>query len=60
MTQGKRLRVALIGCTGSIGSQAIDVCRQHADKLEIVALTVHRSTHELVALARAPNARYPR
>lgn len=52
MTQGKRLRVALIGCTGSIGSQAIDVCRQHADKLEIVALTVHGSTQELVALAR--------
>lgn len=52
MTQGTRVRVALIGCTGSIGSQAIDVCRQHADKLEIVALTVHGSTDELVSLAR--------
>ncbi|MBM6867542.1 1-deoxy-D-xylulose-5-phosphate reductoisomerase [Collinsella tanakaei] len=47
-----RLRVAILGCTGSIGTQALDVCRQHADRLEVVALTAHARTAELVAAAR--------
>ena len=32
-----RLRVAILGCTGSIGTQALDVCRQHADRLQVTA-----------------------
>ena len=48
----RRLRVAILGCTGSIGTQALDVCRKHADKVEIVALTAHSSTAALVAAAR--------
>lgn len=48
-----RTRVAILGCTGSIGSQALDVCSQHADKLEVVALSAHRSTAKLVEAARA-------
>lgn len=52
-----RLRVAILGCTGSIGKQALDVCRQHADSLEVVALTAHSRTAELVASAREVNAR---
>ena len=47
-----RLRVAILGCTGSIGTQALDVCRQHADRLQVTALSVNSSTAELVALAR--------
>ena len=47
-----RLRVAILGCTGSIGTQALDVCRQHADRLQVTALSVNTSTAELVALAR--------
>ena len=39
-----RLRVAILGCTGSIGTQALDVCRQHADRLQVTALSVHSST----------------
>ena len=31
MTFGTRKRVAILGCTGSVGTQALDVCRQHAD-----------------------------
>ena len=50
---GTRKRVAILGCTGSIGSQALDVCRQHADKLEVVALSAHSRTRELVEAARA-------
>ena len=37
MIQHKRLRVAVLGCTGSIGRQTLDVCKQHADKVEVVA-----------------------
>ena len=47
-----RLRVAVLGCTGSIGTQALDVCRQHADRLQVTALSVNSSTSELVAAAR--------
>ena len=32
-------RVAILGCTGSIGTQALDVCAQHAEKLEVVMLS---------------------
>ncbi len=44
--------IAILGCTGSIGTQALDVCRQHADKLEVVALSAHRSARKLVDAAR--------
>ena len=47
-----RKRIAVLGCTGSIGRQTLDVCRQHADKLEVVALSAHGNTEELVAAAR--------
>lgn len=47
-----RIRVAILGCTGSIGTQALDVCRQHADKLKVVALSAHGRTQDLVRYAR--------
>ncbi len=46
------LRVAVLGCTGSIGRQALDVARQHPERVEVTALSVYGSTAELVALAR--------
>ena len=46
------LRVAVLGCSGSIGTQTLDVCRQHSDKLEIVALSVYGSTDVLVSAVR--------
>ena len=48
-----RLRVAILGCTGSIGTQALDVCRQHADRLQVVALSAHSRVRELVDAARS-------
>ena len=36
--------VAILGCTGSIGTQALDVCRQHSDQLRVVALSAHSRT----------------
>ena len=36
-------RIAVLGSSGSIGTQTLDVCRQHADKLSVTALAVgHR------------------
>lgn len=52
MTASTRLRVAILGCTGSIGTQALDVCRQHADALQVVALSAHSRTRQLVDAAR--------
>ena len=46
------LRVAVLGCSGSIGTQTLDVCRQHADKVKVVALSVYGSTDALVGAAR--------
>ena len=52
------LRVAVVGCSGSIGMQTLDVCRQHADKVQVVALSVHSSTEKLVGAAREFGVRY--
>ena len=46
------LRIAVLGATGSIGRQTMDVCRQHPDKVQVVAVAAHRSADALVALAR--------
>ena len=49
---GEPLRVAVLGCSGSIGTQTLDVCRRHADRLRVVALSVNSSTDLLVRAAR--------
>ena len=50
---GRRpLRVAVLGCSGSIGTQTLDVCRRHRDRIEVVALSVFSSTEALVSAAR--------
>lgn len=46
------LRLAVLGCSGSIGMQTLDVCRQHPDRLKVVALSVDSSCRALVAAAR--------
>ena len=47
-----RLRVAILGSTGSIGRQALDVVAAHADKIEVVALAAHTSDALLLSQAR--------
>jgi 1-deoxy-D-xylulose-5-phosphate reductoisomerase len=37
-----RRRVAILGSTGSIGTQALDVCRRHPGRFEVVALAAGR------------------
>ena len=47
-----RLRVAILGSTGSIGRQALDVASKHADKVEVVALAAYASDTLLLSQAR--------
>lgn len=46
------VRVAVLGCSGSIGTQALDVARKHPDKVKVVALSVNTSVAALAASAR--------
>ena len=46
-----RRRVAVLGSTGSIGTQTLDVARRHPDRLEIVALAAGTRVDELLAQA---------
>ncbi len=42
MTQvTEKVRVILLGSTGSIGTQALDIARRHANKIQIVGLSSH-------------------
>ncbi len=47
-----RVRVAIAGSTGSIGTQTIDVVRAEAERYEVVALAAGSSVDRLVAQAR--------
>ena len=49
--EGGRLGVALLGSTGSIGRQAVEVLEQHADRFRVVALATGRNAAELEAQA---------
>ena len=45
-------KLAILGATGSIGTQALDVVREHSDKFEVYALTANNSLDLLVKQAR--------
>ena len=45
-------RLVLLGSTGSIGTQALEVVRAHPDRFEVVGLACGSSAEELVAQAR--------
>lgn len=51
-------RVAILGATGSIGKNALDVIAQKKDDFELVLLSAHNKIEELAELCRQwPNAR---
>ncbi len=56
--EGRRLAVALLGSTGSIGRQTVDVLEAHADRFRVAALATGRNATELEAQVRrlAPEA----
>lgn len=45
-------RIAILGSTGSIGTQTLDIVREHPDLYEAYALTAHSSVELLIAQAR--------
>ncbi len=45
--------VVILGSTGSIGRQTLDVCRMHPDKLNVVGLACHRNVDRMEEQARA-------
>ena len=51
MASGKR-RIAILGSTGSIGTQALDVIRRHRDLFEVQLISARKSIDLLEAQAR--------
>lgn len=47
-----RKRIVVLGSTGSIGLQTLDVARRHADKIEVVALAANSSLEAVMAQAQ--------
>ena len=45
--QTKR-KIAVLGSTGSIGTQALQVAALHSDRFQITALTANRSREKLL------------
>lgn len=44
--------IAILGSTGSIGTQALDIVREHADQFEIYALTANNNAELLIKQAK--------
>ena len=49
-------RLAVLGSTGSIGEQTLDIVRENPDRFEAVVLTAHRNWRRLAEQARAFDA----
>jgi 1-deoxy-D-xylulose-5-phosphate reductoisomerase len=47
-----RLKVAILGSTGSIGTQALSIAAAHPDRIEVVALSAHSNADLLLEQAR--------
>ena len=54
----QKRRIAILGSTGSIGRQALDVIRQHRDLFEVELLTANNSSELLInqAIEFSPNS----
>ena len=48
----QRRQIAILGSTGSIGTQALEVIRSHADELEASVLVARSSAELLIAQAK--------
>ena len=54
-TAAPKRRIAVLGSTGSIGTQTLDVARRHPDRLEVVALAAGTRGADLLAQAKEFN-----
>ena len=48
----KKQQICILGSTGSIGTQALDVIEQHSDLYEVYCLTANNRVQELAEQAR--------
>lgn len=48
----KKQQICILGSTGSIGTQALDVIEQHSDLYEVYCLTANNRVDELASQAR--------
>ena len=48
----KKLQIAILGSTGSIGTQALEVIEEHSDLYEVYCLTANNRVRELAEQAR--------
>ena len=48
-------RIALLGSTGSVGTQALQVVDRHPEKLRIAALTAYSNAEKLIEQAHRYN-----
>lgn len=49
-------KITLLGCSGSIGTQTIDILRLHPDKFELIAISAHSSLEYLEELINEFNS----
>ena len=45
-------KIAILGSTGSIGTQALDLCRRHPDRYQVTALTARGNCEKLFEQVR--------
>jgi 1-deoxy-D-xylulose-5-phosphate reductoisomerase len=51
-------RIAILGATGSIGRQALDIIEREPERFCVTAMTAHRSSAELAELAKKFGVKY--
>ena len=53
-----RVRIAVLGCTGSIGEQTLDIARNNPERVEVVALAAGQRWERVAALTREFDVRH--
>lgn len=52
MSYGNKKRLCIIGCTGSVGSSVLSICRHFPDKFEVRSLAARSNTAKISSLIR--------
>ena len=53
-----KIRIAILGSTGSIGTQALDIIREHEELFEVILLSAHRNSKLLNEQTQLFNPKY--
>jgi 1-deoxy-D-xylulose-5-phosphate reductoisomerase len=53
-----RRRVSVLGATGSVGQNTLDLIARHPDRFEVIALTGHSNAARLAELAKQSRAKF--